>query len=286
MPGYLTADLMAEYTFSEKLSMKGYLSNLANTLYANCCTRPTTSPVRAGCSSSRQPEVLTMILALPDLLSPHEVQSARQLLADAPWGDGRDSAARRRARSRTTSSCRTTARPPAASARWCWRPWRAARLFSPPRCRRRSFTPRVNRYRGESNAYGHHIDNAIRLLPDGDRVRTDLLPCTVFLSDPDAYDGGELTVADTYGTRGDKLPAGHAVLYPGTSLHQVTPVTRGERLACFFWVQSLVRSDEQRRLLYELDINLLSLRQRHGESAETTALTGTYHNLLRLWADT
>jgi PKHD-type hydroxylase len=147
------------------------------------------------------------------------------------------------------------------------------------------FTPRVNRYGGDANAYGEHIDNAIRLLPDGQQVRTDV-SCTVFLSDPADYDGGELTVADTYGTRGVKLPAGHAVLYPGTSLHQVRPVTRGERLACFFWVQSLVRSDEQRRLLYELDMNLLSLRQRHGESAQTTALTGTYHNLLRLWADT
>ncbi len=226
-----------------------------------------------------------MILALPDLLSPHEVQSARQLLADAPRGDGRDSAGPQARAVKNNeqlphdceAASRIRALVLAALAR--------SPAFFTAALPKKIFTPRVNRYRGESNAYGHHIDNAIRLLPDGDRVRTDL-SCTVFLSDPDAYDGGELTVADTYGTRGIKLPAGHAVLYPGTSLHQVTPVTRGERLACFFWVQSLVRSDEQRRLLYELDINLLSLRQRHGESAETTALTGTYHNLLRLWADT
>ena len=112
------------------------------------------------------------------------------------------------------------------------------------------------------------------------------MSCTVVLSDPHEYDGGELTVSDTYGTRGVKLPAGHAVLYPGTSLHQVTPVTRGARVACFLWVQSMVRSDEQRRLLFDMDMNLLALRQRHGESAETTALTGTYHNLLRQWAET
>ena len=147
------------------------------------------------------------------------------------------------------------------------------------------FTPRINRYAGHSNAYGNHIDNAVRVLQGGQRVRTDV-SCTVFLNDPGDYDGGELVVADTYGEHSIKLPAGHAVIYPGTSLHQVKPVTRGARLACFFWAQSMVRSDEQRRLLFDLDMNLLALRQRHGETPETTALTGTYHNLLRLWADT
>jgi PKHD-type hydroxylase len=123
-------------------------------------------------------------------------------------------------------------------------------------------------------------------MPDGSgRLRTDV-SCTVFLSNPEEYDGGELCIADTYGEQSVKLPAGHAVLYPGTSLHQVKPVTRGHRLACFFWVESMVRSDEQRRLLYELDMNLLGLRQRHGDSAQTTAMTGVYHNLLRMWADT
>ena len=117
------------------------------------------------------------------------------------------------------------------------------------------------------------------------RIRTDV-SCTLFLSDPESYDGGELCIADTYGEQSIKLPAGHIVLYPGTSLHQVKPVTRGYRLACFFWMESMVRSDEQRRLLYELDMNLLAMRQRHGDSAETTALTGVYHNLLRMWADT
>jgi PKHD-type hydroxylase len=116
-------------------------------------------------------------------------------------------------------------------------------------------------------------------------VRTDV-SCTVFLSDPTSYDGGELLVQDTYGSRGVKLAAGDAVLYPGTSVHEVTPVTRGERVASFFWIESMVRSDEQRRTLFELDMNLLKLRAQLGETPETTALTGVYHNLLRQWAST
>ena len=111
------------------------------------------------------------------------------------------------------------------------------------------------------------MDNAIRFSGEGMRVRTDV-SCTVFLADPAEYDGG------------------HAVLYPGTSIHQVTPVTRGYRLACFLWIESMVRSDEQRRLLFDLDMTLMRLRETHGESEEAVALTGTYHNLLRMWADT
>lgn len=149
----------------------------------------------------------------------------------------------------------------------------------------RVFPPRINRYTGGANHYGVHVDNAIRSLGNGQRVRTDL-SCTVFLNDPSDYDGGELTIHDTFGTHAIKLPAGSAVLYPGSSLHEVRPVTRGERLACFFWIESLVRSDEQRRLLHELDTQLLNLRTRDGESTEAVALTGVYHNLLRLWAQT
>jgi PKHD-type hydroxylase len=108
----------------------------------------------------------------------------------------------------------------------------------------------------------------------------------VFLSEPADYDGGELWVQDTYGSRGVKLAAGDAVLYPGTSVHQVTPVTRGVRVASFFWIESMVRSDEQRRILFDLDMNLLKLRAQLGETDETTALSGVYHNLMRQWANT
>jgi PKHD-type hydroxylase len=130
-----------------------------------------------------------------------------------------------------------------------------------------------------------NADNAIRLRADGERVRTDL-SCTVFLNDPDDYEGGELVAQDHETRHRIKLSAGHAVLYPGNTLHEVTPVTRGQRLACFFWVESMVRSDDQRRILSDLDMNLLKLREQHGETPETTALTGVYHNLLRQWANT
>ncbi len=230
-----------------------------------------------------------MLLTLPDILSPSELAHARALLADAEWQDGRDSAGEQ-ARTVKNNQQLSHASPAASAIRqMVLSGLNRSPLFFSAALPLRIFKPRVNRYGGEKNTYGQHIDNAIRLqATDGgttEYLRTDL-SCTVFLNDPDEYDGGELTVHDTYGTRGVKLPAGHAVLYPGTSLHQVTPVTRGHRIACFLWVQSMVRSDEQRRLLYELDMNLLALRQRHGETAETTGLTGTYHNLLRMWAET
>jgi PKHD-type hydroxylase len=110
--------------------------------------------------------------------------------------------------------------------------------------------------------------------------------CTLFLADPASYDGGELVIEDTYGAQRVKLPAGDMLLYPSASVHRVEPVTRGARLASFFWVESLVRSTEQRRLLYELDMQILALRQAQGDTEPVVGLTGTYHNLLRLWADT
>ncbi|WP_374408190.1 Fe2+-dependent dioxygenase [Hydrogenophaga sp.] len=230
-----------------------------------------------------------MLLTLPDILSAEDLREARQLLRAAPWTDGRESAG---PQARTVKNNQQLPHDCEAAQFIRQRVLdglnRSALFFSAA-LPLRIFTPRINRYGGEHNTYGNHIDNAVRLKATAgggtEYVRTDV-SCTVFLNDPDDYEGGELTVSDTYGTRGVKLPAGHAILYPGTSLHQVTPVTRGERVACFLWVQSMVRSDEQRRLLYELDMNLLALRQQHGETAETTGLTGTYHNLLRMWAET
>ncbi len=227
-----------------------------------------------------------MLLHIPDILNPDELKRARELLATAPWADGRDSAGAQAAQVKNNEQlphdCSAAREIRAMVLRGLDR---SARFFSAA-LPKKVFTPRINRYGGASNHYGNHIDNAIRALPDASqRVRTDI-SCTVFLCEPDEYDGGELCISDTYGEQAVRLPAGHMVLYPGTSLHQVRPVTRGQRLACFFWIESMVRSDEQRRLLYELDMALLRLRQQHGESAESTALTGSYHNLLRMWADT
>ena len=145
-----------------------------------------------------------------------------------------------------------------------------------------------NRYGGRTNTYGAHVDNAVRYdrsRGGADPIRTDL-SATLFLSAPEDYDGGELIIEDTYGTQQVKLPAGHLVLYPGTSLHRVTPVTRGARVASFFWIQSLLREDAQRRLMFDLDVSIRTLARDMPEHPSLVQLTGVYHNLLRRWAET
>lgn len=229
-----------------------------------------------------------MLLHLKNILTPDERQRARALLQDpqAPWIDGRSSAG---GQAVTQKQNQQLAQDSDASRELQALVLTAVRrdpMFFSATLPRRIFNPLFNRYSGDTNTYGPHVDGAIlHSRAEQQWVRSDI-SCTLFLTDPDEYDGGELTVSDTYGTRGVRLPAGDLVIYPGTSVHQVTPVTRGARIASFFWIESMVRSDEQRRLLYDLDMHLLTLRQRHGESPETTALTGTYHNLLRMWAST
>jgi PKHD-type hydroxylase len=145
-------------------------------------------------------------------------------------------------------------------------------------------SPLFNRY-ADQQSYGRHIDGAIRPVGDGhNRVRTDL-SATLFLSEPDDYDGGELVVEDTYGTRRIKLAAGDMVLYPGTSVHHVEPITRGTRLAAFFWIQSMVRSDADRTLLFQLDNTIQTIATDHPDHPALIDLAGVYHNLLRRWAD-
>ncbi|MBX3654653.1 MAG: Fe2+-dependent dioxygenase [Ramlibacter sp.] len=226
-----------------------------------------------------------MLLTVPDILHADEVRQIRAQLATAAWGDGRTSAGEQAARVKNNEQLPHDCEAARTARAMVLRGLDRQPLFLTAALPKKVFTPRFNRYGGQSNHYGEHVDNAVRFTDSGQRVRTDV-SCTVFLSDPSDYDGGELVIRDTFGTHQVKLPAGHAVLYPGTSVHQVTPVTRGERLACFFWVESMVRSDEQRRLLFDMDMALMQLRQAHGESSATVALTGTYHNLLRLWADT
>ena len=154
---------------------------------------------------------------------------------------------------------------------------------------RRVYPPNFNRYSGEANTFGPHIDNALRNVPGtGGFLRTDL-SCTLFLSDPANYEGGELVISSPGGEQTYKLPAGSLLLYPATTVHRVNPVTRGDRICSFFWIESMVASNEQRQMLYELDMTIMALRthelQNSGqESAESVRLTGTYHNLLRMWA--
>lgn len=227
-----------------------------------------------------------MLLTLPHLLSPADLQNARRLLASAPWADGSDSAGPQARLAKNNEQLPRDCDAAQAISAMVLAALDRSALFLTATLPKRVFPPRINRYGGTANHYGDHVDAAIRQMPGRrERLRTDI-SCTVFLSDPGEYEGGELCIADTFGEQQVKLPAGHAVIYPGTSVHQVRPVTRGQRMACFFWIESMVRSDEQRRLLYEMDMALLRLREQHGDSAQTVALTGTYHNLLRMWADT
>ncbi|MGE0667771.1 MAG: Fe2+-dependent dioxygenase [Sphingomonadales bacterium] len=147
------------------------------------------------------------------------------------------------------------------------------------------YPPLFNRYQG-GEAFGNHVDNAIRpIRGTPHKVRTDL-SVTLFLTEPEDYDGGELVIEDTYGSKTVKLPAGDMVLYPSTSLHHVTPVTRGARIASFFWIQSMVRSDEKRRLLHDMDRAIQTLAAELGQTHDAVVtLTGNYHNLLRMWAE-
>jgi PKHD-type hydroxylase len=146
------------------------------------------------------------------------------------------------------------------------------------------YPPMFNRY-GEGMAFGNHVDGAIRIVPgNGRRLRTDL-SATLFLANPNDYDGGELQIDDIYGSHNVKLPAGDMIVYPASSLHRVTPVTRGTRLASFFWIQSMVRDDGQRTLLFDMDNAIQTLARTQADESARTTLIGNYHNLLRMWSE-
>ncbi|PUE07156.1 Fe2+-dependent dioxygenase [Limnohabitans sp. T6-5] len=228
-----------------------------------------------------------MLLPLKNLLTTEELHTARSLLGeDAPWIDGRSSAGAQALTQKNNQQLSQTSAAAHSLQALILGALQREPLFFSAALPRKIYNPLFNRYGGNSNFYGPHIDGAVlRSSTTQEWVRTDV-SCTVFLSDPADYDGGELVVQDTYGSHDVKLAAGDAVLYPGTSLHQVKSVTRGVRLASFFWIESMVRSDEQRRILFDLDMNLLKLREQHGETSETIGLTGVYHNLLRQWAST
>ncbi len=149
------------------------------------------------------------------------------------------------------------------------------------------FPPLFNKYCGDTNSFGNHVDNAVRTyIKTGENIRTDL-SCTIFLSNPQEYEGGELVIEDVYGAKSIKLNAGDAILYPSTSLHRVEPVTKGERIASFFWIESMVRGNDERRILFDMDMAILNLRQKHGQNEDAAVvLTSCYHNLVRLFADT
>ncbi len=224
------------------------------------------------------------MLILPELLDANDLEQAREILATAPWAEGHISAGPQAAHVKNNEQLPATCDAARRVGELVLRGLDRCPQFLAAALPRKVFPPRINRYGGGANYYGKHVDSAIRFAEGGVRVRTDM-SCTVFLSDPADYDGGELTVYESGRMQSVKLAAGDAVLYSGTHVHEVTPVTRGTRMAAFFWVESMVRSEAQRKLLHEFDLALTALREL-GETDATVALTGTYHNLLRLWAET
>ena len=228
-----------------------------------------------------------MLIRIPGVFDADALARARALLVDAPWTDGATTAGTQALQVKHNQQLPVTCAPAQALQSMVLGALERHPVFFSAALPKRVFPPMFNRYGGAANTYGAHVDNAIRYTPGrGERVRTDL-SATLFLADPSDYDGGELVIDDTYGEQRVKLAAGDLVLYPGTSVHRVEPVTRGVRVASFFWIESLVRSDEQRRLLHDMDRFLVHLRSTVGETDPgVVGLTGTYHNLLRQWADT
>ena len=226
-----------------------------------------------------------MLHIIPDLLAPEPLQHCRRALAQARWDDGRTTAGHVARQAKDNLQLGQTDPLTAELGSLVLDALAANPLFMAAALPLKVLPPRFNCYRG-GGQYGDHVDNAVFSVPGTAlRVRSDL-SATLFLCDPDEYDGGELVIEDTYGTHSVKLPAGHLVLYPGTSLHRVNPVTRGERLASFFWVQSLVREDSQRHILLELDRSIQDLTRRLSDDPSLPRLTAVYHNLLRQWSDT
>lgn len=225
-----------------------------------------------------------MLITIPDVLTTEELAQARTILDSAEWVDGKLTAGYQAQAVKDNlqlpeghpAALRVGEMVLAALAR--------TPLFMSAALPFRVFPPMFNRYAGGGH-FGTHVDTAIRAMAStGQRIRTDI-SATLFLTQPDQYDGGELLVEDTYGVHRVRLSAGHLVLYPSTSLHRVTPVTRGARVSAFFWIQSMIRSDGDRTMLYDLDSAIQRLAKESPGNAIGVQLTGVYHNLLRRWAE-
>jgi PKHD-type hydroxylase len=225
-----------------------------------------------------------VLISIPDVLTPDQVAEARRALDEARWVDGRVTAGHQSARVKDNAQLPEDHPVARGLGEMILTMLGQNAMFIAVALPLRVFPPLFSRYQG-GQSFGTHVDNAVRQVPGtGHRLRTDL-SATLFLSNPDEYDGGELLVEDTYGPHAVRLPAGHLILYPSTSLHQVQPVTRGARIASFFWIQSMVRDDGERTLLFDLDTAIQRLHQEVPNGFAAVELTGVYHNLLRRWAD-
>ena len=225
-----------------------------------------------------------MLLQVPQVLSSEQVAQFRQALDQADWADGRITAGYQSAQAKHNQQLPENSPVAQQLGDVILQALQRSPLFLSAALPLKVFPPLFNRYEG-GQSFGSHVDNAIRQVRGTPhRVRTDL-SATLFLSAPDEYDGGELVVEDTYGLHNVKLPAGHLVLYPSTSLHSVRPITRGARVASFFWIQSMVRDDGQRTLLFDLDGAIQRLRGDLPDHPSGVQLTAVYHNLVRQWAE-
>lgn len=226
-----------------------------------------------------------MLLHIPNVLTKEQVALCRQKLEAAQWVDGRVTAGYQGAQVKDNRQLPESSPVSRELGDLVLAALERNPLFISSTLPQRVYPPMFNYYAGGQH-FGNHIDNAVRLLPGtGMKIRTDV-SATLFLAGPEEYDGGELLVEDTYGVHSVKLPAGDLVVYPSTSLHRVSPVTRGARVASFFWVQSMIRDDGQRSLLFDLDTAIQRLNKTGGDATALVHLTGTYHNLLRMWAET
>ncbi|KCZ93491.1 Fe2+-dependent dioxygenase [Hyphomonas johnsonii] len=225
-----------------------------------------------------------MLIRIPEVLTKPDVTGIRQLIDGADWRDGNATSGAQAARAKRNAQLADDSPQAREAGDRVLDALQRHPLFISAALPLKVFPPLFNRYEGGQN-FGNHVDNAIRPMRGNDfRIRTDV-SATLFLAEPDTYDGGELVIDDTYGSHSVKLPAGDMILYPSTSLHRVMPVTRGARVASFFWVQSMVRDDGQRTLLFELDSSIQALNATTPDHPSVVQLTGVYHNLIRRWAD-
>lgn len=225
-----------------------------------------------------------MLIEIPALLSASEVETTVATLLDQPWVDGKVTAGQRSAMAKNNRQLSEDSPMALRIGEQILARLSDNALFMSAALPKRIYPPLFNRYSG-GEAFDWHIDNAIRGIKGvRERVRTDI-SATLFLADPASYDGGELVIRDTFGEHAVKLPAGHLLIYPGSSLHKINPVTRGERIASFFWIESLVREDSQRQLLLDMDVAIQTLTAQDADHHSLLQLSGAYHNLLRRWSD-
>ncbi len=226
-----------------------------------------------------------MLLHIPEVLTAEQVQHARTLLDKAQWVDGKVTAGYQSGKVKNNLQLPEGSKEAIELGDMIVKALTQNALFMSAALPLHIFPPLFNRYEGGGN-FGTHVDNAIRYVPGSNfRIRTDL-SATLFFYDPEEYEGGELVIEDTFGTHSVKLPAGDMILYPSSSLHHVTPVTKGARISSFFWIQSLVRDDAQRTMLFDMDNAIQRLNEDNPEHPSVVQLTGIYHNLLRGWSNT